>query len=167
MKLTASEVAAKFTYCDESGVLTRVIDCGRWKKDEQAGCLNTDGYIIVNIDRTRYYAHRLIWLMKFGEWPSGEIDHIDGNRSNNRIENLRCVTKSGNMRNQKRNSRNNSGIPGVGWDRSRNKWRVQIYVKGKNSFQGRFDSKEEAENHAKIIYMRNGYSIRHVSGATQ
>ncbi len=167
MNLTTKEVANKFTYCDESGLLFRAVDSGRWKKGELAGCLNADGYIIVSVGRTRYYAHRLIWLMKFGEWPSGEIDHIDGDRSNNRIENMRCVTKSGNMKNQKRNSRNTSGAPGVGWDRTRNKWRVQIYVNGKHSFQGRFDSKEEAVNHAKSIYMKSGYSNRHMKGVTQ
>ena len=124
MNITANDVRTRFTYCDKSGTLTRAIDCGRWKKGELAGCVNTDGYVMVNIDRTRYYAHRLIWLMRFGEWPEGEIDHIDGDRSNNRLENLRCVSKSGNMRNQKRNSRNTSGFPGVVWDKSRSKWRV-------------------------------------------
>lgn len=100
-----------------------------------AGCSEADSngkkYKRVSVGGKRYFVHRLIWFMERGEWPKNEIDHINGNGLDNRIENLRSVDRLENGKNQRKNTRNKSGCVGVMWDKKANKWRGQIKVKGK------------------------------------
>lgn len=105
-----------FTYDAESGrLLWRVSRPGRgcvagW----EAGTKAHHGYRAVMVDGKKYYAHRIIWQMHFGTIPADKcIDHIDGNGSNNRLENLRVVTLSENQRNRKRGKLNKTGVDGV------------------------------------------------------
>ena len=102
-----------------------------------------------------HYAHRLAWLYVHGEWPKNDIDHRDGDTWNNRISNLRDVTRSVNNRNVLRPRRNgSSGIVGVSWHKATGKWQANIYA-GKHIHLGRFDTKEEAAaayQRAKLIY---------------
>jgi len=108
-----------------------------------AGCLTSLGYVEIGWGGHRYYAHRLAWLYVHGAWPAQMIDHIDGDRTNNRIENLRDVSRSVNLQNRKRAARNNqTGFLGV--SQSRSKFKAQIEVGGKNIFLGQFDTPEEA-----------------------
>jgi hypothetical protein len=111
----------------------------------QAGCF-AGGYTVIQFDGVRYRAHRLAWFYVHGEWPAHEVDHINGIRSDNRIENLRLATHAENLRNQKLQARNTSGCKGVAFDRSRNKWMAQIHVAGKNINLGRFDTLNEASD---------------------
>ena len=118
-----------------------------WKKQpnygicvgDKSGTVNKQGYVQIKIFNKRYYAHRLIFFMFNGYFPQ-EIDHIDGNKSNNCIENLRSVTREQNIQNTKLRKDNTSGIKGVCWDKRSNKWKVQIAVNKKNHFLGHFDS---------------------------
>ena len=109
-----------------------------------AGTLTHHGYRQVNIGTKLYKASRLAWLYMTGQWPSEVIDHIDGNRSNDAFCNLRDVRLIENCRNQKTPSHNTSGICGVSWVASRNKWLATIKVRGIAKNLGRFAAKDDA-----------------------
>lgn len=83
-------------------------------------------------------AHRVIWAMYYGAWPEGQIDHINGNRSDNRIRNLRDVSSAENGRNQRRHSTNTSGYCGVRWHKRDMVWNADIRVDGKLIHLGTF-----------------------------
>jgi len=86
----------------------------------------THGYLYGCILQKRLPAHRVVWAIHHGKWPNMCVDHINGNKQDNRIENLRDVTVSENSRNQKLGPRNTSGVVGVSWDKNLNKWVVTI-----------------------------------------
>lgn len=89
-------------------------------------------------------AHRAAWALFYGQWPSGEIDHIDGDRSNNRICNLRIATKSQNQCNSKKSARNNSGFKGVHWNTRKNMWQAQIMLNKRQHNLGYFETAKDA-----------------------
>ena len=91
----------------------------------------------------KLYAHRVIIAMTTNKWPD-EVDHINGNRGDNRLPNLRPVTRSENMKNSAMRSDNTSGTMGVYWDSARGKWSAEIYSDGKKAYLGRFSCKSEA-----------------------
>jgi hypothetical protein len=103
-------------------------------------------YRIIGVRRRVYTAHRLIWLYVHGEWPDGEIDHIDGDRANNKITNLRDVSHKQNMANRCRHSNNMIGMKGVSWRPRDNRWRAQIWDAGKARHLGYFASAAEAKS---------------------
>lgn len=128
--------------------------CGRYRSvlvvqaGDVAGCLRRDGYTSIGIDRKVYMAHRLAWLYSFGSYPDDgfEIDHIDGDRSNNRIKNLRLVTRNENLQNLRSAKSHNktSGVLGVHFDSQRGKWRAVLNLNKKKHCLGFFNSVEEA-----------------------
>lgn len=104
-----------------------------------AGCRRGDGYVRITIDGATDYAHRLAWQMERGPVPPDmEIDHIDHNPSNNKIGNLRMVTRSGNRKNRARDSRNKSGVNGVHWSSNAKAWAVQVRSNRKTTHIGYF-----------------------------
>lgn len=108
-----------------------------------AGCDNGKGYIRIYVDGAAYKAHRLAWLYIYGDWPA-DVDHIDGDRANNRIANLRSVTKAENAINQGVYKNNTSGLKGVSYYKRGKKWKAQIQVSGKKKGLGYFETKEAA-----------------------
>jgi len=113
-----------------------------------AGCLN-NGYTLISINKTYIHAHRAIFLMHHGFLPE-IVDHIDGNRSNNQLNNLRAATKAQNAWNSKLHKHNTSGVRGVSWNKQTKKWRAAINVNGKALHLGRFNDIKEAENAVKL-----------------
>ena len=106
---------------------------------------NTNGYVQVQVNNKMHLAHRIIWEMKNGPIPKGLlIDHVDGNRTNNKLSNLRLCTKSQNTCNGKLRSTNTSGFRGVSWSRSMSMWRSQIRTQNGPMNLGYFETKEEA-----------------------
>ena len=101
---------------------------------------NSGGYKIGVIFGVKYKAHRVIWAIVHGEWPQGEIDHINGDPADNRIQNLRVVTRIQNMRNIRRLAKNTSGVVGVSWDNINSNWRTSIKVNGRCINLGRYKS---------------------------
>lgn len=97
---------------------------------KMAGSTAPHGYIFVNFKYTFYLSHRIIWKMHHGQ-EAEFIDHIDGDRSNNRIENLRSVNATENMMNVGISSKNTSGITGISWDKRKGKWHCYIKKFGK------------------------------------
>ena len=104
-----------------------------------AGGINHNGYVRIRLDGLKYFAHRIVWKMATGEDPPAEIDHKDGNPTNNRLENLRVVTRTEQVWNSGPRKDNTSGFRGVYSD-GRGKWKVDIG----ELYLGRFGSPEEA-----------------------
>lgn len=114
------------------------------KTKKNAGC-NSRGYVVVRIDGVLYGAHRLAWFYVHGKWPDKHIDHIDGNKSNNAIANLRDVTRAQNMQNIKgTRSHSKSGLLGVVFCKTTGRWKVEIQTRKKRKWVGRFDTQAEA-----------------------
>lgn len=111
---------------------------------EPAGGVGVHGYLRIRIGNLLFCTHRIAWAMHHGEWPDGEIDHIDRNPMNNKIENLRIASRSENMHNSVRPKNNTSGIKGVSWDKQFGKWAAYVGRHGKLKRLGRFASKEDA-----------------------
>lgn len=112
---------------------------------QEAGSVNTSGYIVVMFNGKYYKAHRIIWEMHYGPIPEGmEVDHIWHNRKDNQIENLRLVTRIENSRNKSRNKNNTSGVTGVNWNNQRSKWESSIKVNGNSVFLGLYSSFDDA-----------------------
>lgn len=163
--ISYSDVSLKLRYCSESGDLIWLKSLSNVKAGSKAGALHKAGYRVVSLSGQRYLAHRIIWLLNNKEWPDGEIDHIDGDPKNNRIENLRVVSESQNQRNRCRRSDNTSGHQGVSWDKTRNCWQVNITINGVQKNYGRFKHIDTAILTAKTVYLSNGFSERHSEGA--
>lgn len=122
---------------------------------------DTHGYKFGAIFGKNYRAHRVIWAMTFGAWPDGQIDHINGNRSDNRIENLRVVSNAENQRNSKIRSTNTSGAAGVSWNKRCAKWQARITVNHKRIHLGYFGNKDDAIAARKSAEIKYGFHPNH------
>lgn len=145
--ITPQELHALFEYNPESGQLIwKVAAARRRKPGDVAGCVAhcEKGRITVGIAGKQYRAHRIIWAMQTGEWPSDQIDHINENPSDNRWCNLRLASKAENMRNITIHKSNTSGHKGVGLHGPTGKWRAYIKADSKNYYLGLFHTKEDA-----------------------
>jgi len=153
--LTQEELKNRLSYDRETGLFFWVRPRKRVKKGDKAGC-NSHGYIVIRIDGVGYQAHRLAWLWEYGEFPSMEIDHINRDRKDNRISNLRLVSSRENKQNARAKKTNKSGFVGVCFDARRNKFKAEIRDgDGRKVFLGRFDTLEEAvfaRKNAEIIH---------------
>lgn len=115
------------------------------KRGKEAGCINTKGYKLVGLNRKTYKVHRIIYEMFNGEIPAGkQVDHIDRNKNNNKIENLRIVTDQQNKFNRGINKNNTSGHRGVHWNVKSQKWQSRIQVGGRCIHLGYFKNNLEA-----------------------
>jgi hypothetical protein len=120
-----------------------------------AGTMQNKGYVQISINYKCFLAHRLAWLITHGEWPPDQIDHRDGDRTNNRINNLRLATNQENIRNSKTKVNNTSGVSGVCFHNRRKKWRARIRANGKRINLGLFGLFEDAviaRKQAEIFY---------------
>lgn len=142
--LTLEQVRELLDYDPNTGLLTwRKTRTGTARSGTVAGTPNLHGYVVVRIYKRHYQAHRLAWLLSTGAWPTQMIDHIDGIRTNNRISNLRDVSRTTNLENRHRAQANSrSGLLGV--CQYGNSWAANIRVKGKQLYLGRFDTPEAA-----------------------
>ena len=143
--VTAEELRKLISYDQLTGTFIWLIrPCKSVRVGDIAGCTEKRiGYITIGIMKRIYKAHRLAWLYVNDEWPQGLIDHINGNKADNRIANLRDVFADGNSQNvRKPNRRNKSGFMGVIW--YQNKWRASMSVNGKSKWLGDYSTPEEA-----------------------
>lgn len=109
-----------------------------------AGTLSGRGYVSIQFEGRLYRAHRLAWFYVYGSWPTGQIDHINGITSDNRIANLRDATCSQNQANVGRRSDNKSGYKGVCLHKPTGKWSSSVQHEGRRFHLGLFGSKEQA-----------------------
>ena len=144
MKLTQARLKTLFDYNPDTGLFTRIVDKGSRKAGEIAGGKNGNGYLDICVDGKKYKTHRLVFLYMEGYLPENDVDHINRDRADNRWCNLREVSARCNARNVGLSKRNKSGVIGVCWDKTKNKWRVDIKGdKGKERL-GRFENFEHA-----------------------
>jgi hypothetical protein len=148
--VSAERLRELLDYDPETGVFT-------WKKTNgnrrlagsvAGGRQDSAGYLRGGIDGRVYFAHRLAWLHFHGEWPKGIIDHINGDRTDNRIANLRDVSQTVNLQNQ-RKARGRSGLMGASWVELRKKWTARIKIDKKVISLGSYQTAEEAHR----VYM--------------
>lgn len=140
---------SKFDCDPEAGLLFH-------KSGKRAGCFHRSGYRHVKIDQVSYKEHRVLWALVYGEWPEGQIDHINGDKADNRITNLRDVGGTQNQINiDGPNSNNRSGYRGV----STTRWGyvAELQVRGKRNYLGLFSTPEDAAN----AYQRAKAALRH------
>ena len=116
------------------------------KAGSEAGSLMKNGYMCIGIDGQRIYSHRLAWYFIYGHMPLSGIDHIDGNKLNNSIKNLRQAVHSENAQNIKRQSNNTSGHTGVHWHKQIGKWHAYVNVNKKRVSAGCFNDFDDAVN---------------------
>lgn len=143
--LTLEKVHELFSYDKKSGNLIRKKTTSpKAKRGNVAGYINVAGYRKTSIDGFQYYNHRLIWLLLNGVWPNKQIDHINGNKGDNRIENLREVSVSENAQNRSKQSNCSSGEKCIWWKKDRKKYRVRVGVSGKYYHIGYFKNLQDA-----------------------
>ena len=125
------------------GLYWKVARGGMSKRGTRAGTKSTRGYRLVSIAGKRYKEHRVIFFMHHGYLPV-EIDHIDGDTSNNSIENLRAASRSQNCTNRRVFKTSRSGTKGVTWNTKEHRWWVRVQIDGKRRFFGAFEDVELA-----------------------
>lgn len=144
-KLTAERLRELLHYDPETGLfIRRVSRPGRWgKAGTVAGHINPHGYRVIWIG-CNWMAHRLAWLYVHGAWPDGQLDHINQDKTDNRLENLRLVTHAENMQNRPCQRNNVSGFKGVAPCRKSGRWQALICSNNKQIHLGLFASPELA-----------------------
>lgn len=131
----------------------------RYSGKEALTRIDAEGYLTGKIDGVQLKAHRVAWAIHSGEWPNGQIDHINGIRSDNRISNLRVVTHQENHRNKAMPNTNTSGFCGV--NARGNTWIATIRVKGKQIYLGTFERLEEAISAREAANILYNFTARH------
>ena len=174
-ELTQEIVKELLDYNPETGVFIWRFRERRWFSTDKAwkignsrfsgktaGCLDkTSGYLIIGVLGKEYRAHRLAWLYMHGEFPKSQIDHINHVRTDNRITNLRQVSNHENAKNQRMRNNNTSGVTGVYWYESRNKWVAHITINGKYKNLGYYTNKADAITARKAAEAEYGFHENH------
>lgn len=144
--LTQDEVKKRLNYNPKTGIFTwnEVVVPSPVKVGDIAGGHDKDGYVQIWIRDKVYFAHRLAFLYYHGYLPENDVDHINRNKSDNRIDNLREVSRSCNMQNSRVADRNTSGYKGVSLCKASNKWSAYITVNYKQYSLGKYKSPLEA-----------------------
>jgi hypothetical protein len=144
--ITADFIRSLLDYNPETGHLTwRRNRSGTAYAGSRAGNVNCNGYRIIGLNGKRFQEHRICWLHFYGVLPDLDLDHINGNRSDNRIANLRPATDSQNQANKDASPRNTScGVKGVTWHKRCAKWQASITINGKRRYLGVFASLDDA-----------------------
>jgi hypothetical protein len=144
--LTAARLRELLDYDRETGVFTWRQSRPKAVSGRRAGCISkTLGYEMIGVEGVRYYAHRLAILHVTGEWPTHQVDHLDGLRSNNCYANLRDVAvgiNAQNMRHARKHGK--SGLLGANWNQRQKNWRAIITVDDKQTQIGTYATAEEA-----------------------
>jgi hypothetical protein len=145
-KLTQEYLQSILDYNKETGDFTWKVAKGRNSRvGKIAGSSHNGGYKTIRIDKKLYLEHRLAWLYVYGEFPKQDIDHKNGVRTDNRLDNLRACTRSQNLCNKINKVNSKSKISNVHWNKQNNKWIVNIYYQGKQKRIGTFEDIELAE----------------------
>jgi len=138
--ITQQRLKQLSVYDRQEGRFYALVGRGPTRIGDQLGCSHSLGYRRVRVDGKQYQEHRLVWLYYYGEFPPEQIDHINGVKSDNRLENLRAVSNAENGKNQHRPRNNTSGIMGVCWHSREKCYHAGIQVRGKRTHLGNFDN---------------------------
>jgi len=167
MDISIERLRQMLTYDPETGVLTwrhRPEGPANWNAryaGKPAGGLDARGYMRIRIGKRNYFSHRVAWAIHHDRWPRHTIDHINGDKVDNRISNLRDVPQLVNLRNQKMNSNNASGHNGVHWHKRDRRWLAYISVNGKQRRLGYFTDLDDAVAARRAAERLHGYTDRH------
>lgn len=147
-ELTAARLRELLHYDPETGVFVRLNSMRSDRIGKQATGLHSKGYARIFVEDRKHYAHRLAWLYVHGKWPDGDIDHINHDKTDNRIENLRDVSRSTNAENLigAKSHNRSSGLLGVSWHKAAAKWSASIQTEGVPRHLGLFQTKREAHD---------------------
>jgi hypothetical protein len=157
--LTPQRLREVLNYNPETGVFTRRLHGGGKQAGSITGSKSSDGRINISIDNINYIAHRLVWLYVHGYMSPMDIDHINGDPSNNQLANLREVSHQINLQNRKGPTRVN-GLGVMGVIRNKDRFGAQIKVDGKRVWLGTYDTPELA--HSVYLQARR----KHLEGNT-
>lgn len=156
--MTQSELKALVSYDPITGAFTRLVQTSpRAKAGQTAGWLDGRGYTCFHIGGREEKAHRLAWLYVYGYWPTKEIDHINRIKTDNRIANLRHVSRQENECNKGVQKNNRSGFKGVSWHKQRGMYEAYCCIGGKKTGLGFFD--DPAQGHAAYLQARAAHGI--------
>jgi len=147
-------------YNPETGDLTWLVSRGRVKKGSRVQSINDKGYYQLRYAGKLLRAHRVAFYLMEGRWPTA-IDHINGDRSDNRWLNLREAAQCDNMRNLKRPHTNTSGVVGVSYAKGRDKWQATISVQNKTKHLGYYAAKQDAVCARKAAEVQYGFHTNH------
>jgi hypothetical protein len=144
--ITIDQLKTFLHYDQATGLFTWRVNRpgGKGRIGVVAGTKNKNGYIQISVAMRLYMAHRLAWLYMTGEWPKGQIDHIDMNKTNNKFDNLRVASMAQNQANTRVRKSNKSGFKGVYLDKKTNKWISRIRIPGHRILLGYFDTASAA-----------------------
>lgn len=141
----ASRLNELFIYREDGELIRRSARSAHAKQHAIVGTNHHSGYVHARVDGIHYAVHQIVWVLHNGDVPDGlEIDHINGQRNDNRIENLRLVTRSENLQNTRTPNHSSTGIKGVSFDKGSCKYRAHISTDGKTEFLGSFTLLEDA-----------------------
>ncbi len=138
------------SYDSETGIIQWKVNKSRAKAGDRAGCVAKNGYLVVRIRLGRckagkpYLAHRLAWYLHYAKWPVLGIDHVNGDKADNRIANLREATPSQNGHNRGLNKNNRSGHKGVSWVKATQRWTARLNINRRVVVLGEFCDKDIA-----------------------
>lgn len=169
-ELDQAELRRVLSYDPETGVFRwrpradRDLSWNHRFSGEEAGSVLSIGYRYINFNTKLRTAHRLAWLWMTGDWPMAYIDHINGDKADNRWSNLRAATAEQNGANQGLRSTNVSGVKGVCWVTSKRKWQASITVGKKDIYLGRFTRFEDAVAARKAAEVEHHGAFAHIQG---
>jgi hypothetical protein len=138
------ELRRRYSYDPDSGIVTRRVRSYRWKENTPVGCLGAGGYLRWKTRGKQYPLTHLIWAIYVGAWPAEQIDHINGDRTDNRARNLREATHSQQMTNRRAFSGKAVPLKGVRLDKSGARFQSRVTKDGVTRSLGTFDTPEEA-----------------------
>lgn len=144
---THSRVIELLDYSKDTGVFIWKVSKGRVKAGSIAGSKKRSGHLDISIDGKRVAAHRLAWFYEYEEFPKQLIDHINGDKCDNRISNLRDVSSLVNQQNERKGRKHSMhGYLGATWCKDKKKWAAQIRVNNKKVRIGLYPTPQEAHN---------------------
>jgi len=158
--ITQEELKSLLTYNPETGIFHWLKKGTGRRPNLVAGTIRKDEYVHIAISRSQYYAHRLAWLYVYGKLPINEIDHINQNRSDNKISNLRDIAQAKNKKNKALYKKNSTGMSGVYLEKF-GTYAASITVDKKQLWLGRFKNIEDAFSARKEAEIKYGFHENH------